>query len=292
MITGKEIASLLLSLCFLNLACGDMLYSLVNREDPCINLCEKMPLSFTNSNYVNSCCQRGCRFFNLVDLHYSLRLEPNSLNGTRDACEASCTEAYATPQDRYACSTGCDFMAKQRVSDLLSLFSVAIYVEEGVDSNVFLMSPDMPENDILSDPGLRKELLPGWWDFNGFKLPQTYIKTVPLDAGTVDYGIPSDYSGENDQSASSPGSDWVQCTSTHIGLPLWLLVSAIAAAALSALWLCLYPEKPNDPYKEILIEKSEIPPAVTVYIPEVPLHKQPPPKYFDTVDPTDINMKV
>lgn len=39
----------------------------------------------------------------------------------------------------------------------------------------------MPENDILSDPGLRKELLPGWWDSNGFKLPQTYIKTVPLE---------------------------------------------------------------------------------------------------------------
>lgn len=74
-------------------------------------------------------------------------------------------------------------MAKQRVSDLLSLFSIDVYIEEGVDSNLFVMSPDIPENDILSDPGLRKELFPGWWDFNGFKLPQTYIKTVPLDAG-------------------------------------------------------------------------------------------------------------
>lgn len=73
-------------------------------------------------------------------------------------------------------------MAKQRVSNLLSLFSVAVYIEEGVDSNLVIMSPDIPEN-ILSDPGLRKELLPRWWDFNGFKLPQTYIKTVPLDAG-------------------------------------------------------------------------------------------------------------
>lgn len=95
----------------------------------------------------------------------------------------ACTEAYTAPQDRYACSTGCDFMAKQRVSDLLSLFSVAVYIGEGVDSNLLVMSPDIPENDILSDPGLRKELLPGWWDFNGFKLPQTYIKTVPLDTG-------------------------------------------------------------------------------------------------------------
>lgn len=73
-------------------------------------------------------------------------------------------------------------MAKQRVSDLLSLFSIAMCMEEGIDSNVLLMSPDMPD-DILTDPGLRKELFPGWWDSDGFKLPQTYVKTVPMDAG-------------------------------------------------------------------------------------------------------------
>lgn len=56
-------------------------------------------------------------------------------------------------------------------------------MEDGIDSNVLLMSPDIPENDILTDPGLRKELLPRWWDSDGFKLPQTYIKTVPMDAG-------------------------------------------------------------------------------------------------------------
>ena len=98
----------------------------------------------------------------------------------------ACTEAYAAIQSQNACRTGCDFMAKQRVSDLLSFLSVAIYVEEnvGIDSNVLLMSPDIPENDnILTDPGLRKELLPGWWDSEGFKLPQTYVKTVPMDSG-------------------------------------------------------------------------------------------------------------
>lgn len=56
-------------------------------------------------------------------------------------------------------------------------------MEEGIDSNILLTSADIPENDILTDPGLRKELLPRWWDSNGFKLPQTYVKTVPMDAG-------------------------------------------------------------------------------------------------------------
>ncbi|XP_031827570.1 transmembrane protein 59-like [Nomia melanderi] len=276
----KEIVALLL-LFLVNVAFSDTFFSTINREDPCVSLCEKLPLSFTNIKYIKSCCQRGCRFYNLVDLYV---FEQNNLNGTRDACEASCAEAYTLPQGRYACSIGCDFMARQRVSDLISLFSDAIFVEEGVDSNIPLMSPDMPENDILSDPGLRKELFPGWWDSNGFKLPQTYIKTVPLDAGTIDYGLPSDYSGENEQSASIPGSDWLQCVSRHVDLPEWLLASAIAAAALFAFWLCLYSEKPKDSYKDLLIEKSDISPTVALYLPEVPLYKQPPPKYSEIVD--------
>lgn len=106
---------------------GDVYYNFVNREDPCVALCDKTPLSFTDvsskillscllyyhgysiiivytmlysliidniyhirykkqSNYAKSCCQRGCTFFNLVDLRHGL--EPDSLNGTRDACEA------------------------------------------------------------------------------------------------------------------------------------------------------------------------------------------------------------
>lgn len=71
-------------------------------------------------------------------------------------------------------------MAKQRISDLLSLFTVAICMEENID--VSSMSPDVPENDILTDPGLRKELFPRWWDSDGFKLPQTHVKTIPMDA--------------------------------------------------------------------------------------------------------------
>lgn len=287
---------ILVILFLINIACCDIRYNFVNREDPCITLCEKTPLSFTNSKYLKSCCQRGCRFFNLVDLHYGL--DPNGLNGIRDACEASCTEAYAEAQDRYACSTGCDFMAKQHVSDLLSLFSIAIYVEESVDSNTLLMSPDIPENDILTDPGIRKELLPRWWDSNGFKLPQTYIKTVPMDAGTVDYGIPSDYSGESEQTSSwIPGSDWFQCASKYAGMPFARFASATAAAvALLAVCLYLYSvssERAHDNVKEFVVDKSNACDKVIMYIPdEAPLHKKPPPKYTEINDGLDINLKV
>lgn len=50
----KEIISLLL-LFLINLVRSDMFCSLVNREDPCINLCEKTPLSFTNVCVILAC---------------------------------------------------------------------------------------------------------------------------------------------------------------------------------------------------------------------------------------------
>lgn len=50
------------------------------------------------------------------------------------------------------------------------------------DTNVLVMLPDMPD-DILIDSGLWKELFLSWWDYDGFKLPQIYIKTVPMDSG-------------------------------------------------------------------------------------------------------------
>lgn len=77
-------------------------------------------------------------------------------------------------------------MANQRGT--VSLASIMhIQIGDGVSPNILLISPDIPENDILADPGLGKEILPGWWDSNGFKLPETYFKTVPIDSGVTTY---------------------------------------------------------------------------------------------------------
>ena len=75
-------------------------------------------------------------------------------------------------------------MANVRMSGI-SLFSIAIHIEDGVHPNILLMSPDIPDNDVINDAGLGKEILPGWWDSNGFKLPETYFKTVPVDSGVT-----------------------------------------------------------------------------------------------------------
>ena len=101
----------------------------------------------------------------------------------------------------------------------------------------------------------------------------------------MDYGIPSDYSGETEQISSVPGSDWLQCASRHTGIPRWLLGSAIVGAALSILWLCLFPKEPSEfdiAVKETETEKQNLPSKMMVYIPdEAPLYKTPPPKYSD-----------
>ncbi|KAH0955795.1 hypothetical protein HN011_003956 [Eciton burchellii] len=282
-----------LVLLFAEVIRGDAFYNhVLNHEDPCISLCEKAPTTMHGiGTFKKSCCQRGCRFFNLVDLRYGW--ESNNLNGTRDACDASCTEAYTDLLDRYICYIGCGFMAKQRVSDLLALFSISMCMEEGMESNILLM-PDIPENDILTDPGLRKELFPGWWDSNGFKLPQTYIKTVPMDAGTVDYTLSSDYSGETEQVASMTESDWVQCALKQIKMPYWdiaipywlFAAIIIMCIILFMLWYCLSVDDPPT-RKDMLIETYNSP-KVALYIPdEAPLYQEPPPKYDHLSDPCE-----
>lgn len=129
----------------------------------------------------------------------------------------ACSEAYTVTQDRDACKAGCNYMSKQRISDLLSLLSVAVYVEEnvGIDTNALLMSPEIPETDILTDPSLRKELLPGWWDSDGFKLPQTFVKTVPMDSGVrrINFNFLKNFKISNELYFTI--SNWVFTLSNH-----------------------------------------------------------------------------
>jgi hypothetical protein len=71
-------------------------------------------------------------------------------------------------------------MAIQHIN-CLSPFSISMHIEDGIFPNILVMSSDISEN-ILTDPGLGKESLSGWWNSNGFKLSETYLKTVPIDS--------------------------------------------------------------------------------------------------------------
>ncbi|MED6236508.1 Transmembrane protein 59 [Ataeniobius toweri] len=48
-------------------------------------------------------CQRGCRLFSIC--HFVR--DGDDLNQTKSECESTCREAYAQPDEQYACNMGC-----------------------------------------------------------------------------------------------------------------------------------------------------------------------------------------
>ncbi|EGI65572.1 hypothetical protein G5I_05962, partial [Acromyrmex echinatior] len=235
------------------------------------------------SSYIKSCCQRGCRFFNLIDSRY--KWEEDRLNGTRNACETSCSEAYINPNDRCICNIGCNFMAKQRISDLLPLFTIATCMEKSVD--ILPTPPDIPENDILTDPGLRKELLPRWWDANGFKLPQTHVKTIPMDTRTVDYTQVSDCSGESKQPASTSKSKTFQRVMKfsfveYLCFNYIIIASACPFVAIIGVAILSYYKKVQTLYKYKFYKNINFSKDIILFMPnEVMMYKISPPKRHD-----------
>ncbi|XP_012060351.1 PREDICTED: uncharacterized protein LOC105623572 [Atta cephalotes] len=262
---------------------------ILNLKDPC-NLCENTLTGFPNNSYIKSCCQRGCRFFNLINSHY--KWEEDHLNGTRNACEASCSEAYINPNDRCICNIGCNFMAKQRVSDLLPLLTIATCMEKSVD--ILPTPPDIPENDILTDPGLRKELLPRWWDANGFKLPQTHIKTIPMDIRTMDYTQASDCSGESKQPASTSKSKTFQRAMKfsfveYLCFNYIIIASACPFVATIGVAILSYYKKVQTLYKYKFYKNINFSKDIILFMPnEVMMYKISPPKRHDELSSRSI----
>lgn len=84
-----------------------------------------------------------------------------------------------------ACKIGCALMANNHLSS--SLFSFAIQIEDEIRPNIMLMPPDISENDGSNDAAaaLTKDFMAGWWDSNGFKLPEPYFKSIPIDSGVM-----------------------------------------------------------------------------------------------------------
>ncbi|XP_008559860.1 transmembrane protein 59 [Microplitis demolitor] len=252
--TNNKSIIILLVIIGINLTVAAVINDVKLKKDPCVILCDKIPVSFflatdklisDSVEGTKKCCQRGCRFFNLADSQQGI--DKNELNDTKDACESSCSEAYQNVNERFACIVGCTFMAKQRIFDLVSILSAALSTEDDLIAHHFLVtSIDMPDNTILSDPGLKKEILPGWWDTEGFKLPQTFIKSVPQDSAAMDYNISPDYSSEQDQSFPWPATNWLQCASKHTGIPRWILSCSIIIGVIAVIWIVIVSEKSAD----------------------------------------------
>ncbi|CAG5104136.1 Protein of unknown function [Cotesia congregata] len=229
-----------------------------HKKDPCVVLCDKIPVSF----------------FLATD-----KLISDSVEETKECCQRACSEAYQNVNERFACIVGCTFMAKQRIFDLVSILSAALSSEDDLIAHHFLVtSIDMPDN-TMSDPGLKKEILPGWWDTEGFKLPQTYIKSVPQESG-IDYNLSPDYSGEPDQSYSWPATNWLQCASKHTGIPRWILSCSIILGVIVVIWIGLLSEK-SEPKNNATSESNnndDLSKVILIYP-----NEKTPPDYTDCV---------
>ncbi|XP_023714839.1 transmembrane protein 59 isoform X2 [Cryptotermes secundus] len=240
-------------LSFLVLLCSryvesDLFYDVLNTVDPCEAYCEKTypGNSVPNVKY-GSCCRQGCRFFTLI--HLIDDKENSDLNSTKDACQASCMEAYSHTKDRYGCNLGCASMAKQKkVDSLVAQISWSLYVEDG--NSVLMLQPgDFEPDDVLTDPGLKRQLERSWGFGNGDsngkvdqstgRLPKTHVKTMPPE----EYALGAVRDQHFLETARSFGGDWLDCAARKSGLPRLLVAGAITFAVLLALWLCLAPER-------------------------------------------------
>ncbi|XP_071444316.1 transmembrane protein 59-like [Hetaerina americana] len=105
--TRKRIRLVYLLLVLCKCAVSDIIDDVLNNEEPCAAVCDKTYSLITNVKH-STCCRRGCRFFTLMGVVLDSK---EDLNATKDACQASCMEAYRHTKDRYACNIGCASMA-------------------------------------------------------------------------------------------------------------------------------------------------------------------------------------
>ncbi|EFA10636.1 transmembrane protein 59-like [Tribolium castaneum] len=236
--------------------------------DQCISLCKENELPLLDlENYEQIVCQRGCRFFNIINFKDEL-----NLNTTRKECHLSCNESYIVAKENEICLKGCDLMAKKRQSDMSTFL---VITEDDESHNIVLAEPDLEilESDILSDPSIKSQLEIG---FNiDYKIPETHIRTMPIEFKDDTIVIKSsEYSG-----------DWLDCASRNSGIPRWILLTAFLSAVLVALWLSFSTEKKNTeevaevdiPDEKLILENEEKDPELLEDFQEIGFST--PPKY-------------
>ncbi|XP_023316045.1 uncharacterized protein LOC106654616 isoform X2 [Trichogramma pretiosum] len=288
---------------------AEILFNFVKKSDPCPIKCQKIHIrTVQKDNFVDvqqvtsSDCQRGCRFYNLIS--FSKKLDQRGVNDTLESCDSSCRAAYPELRSAATCRLGCISMALHREIFENSAVSLMMRLDdERPIPNLLAALPvhfaAMHESSSSSggnvaatvNPTLGDEPLANWWDTDDYKSTDTTARQYNVVVKSKTY---------------VPKSDLFEslCVLKHADIYSWLLALAIFAVVLSILWLYLAPEKFKDAHRQddaaTLVTAAATAPAApptsskfTVYLPdEAPLHKIPPPKYYDVVDMNDKNIKV
>ncbi|XP_066993530.1 transmembrane protein 59 isoform X2 [Anabrus simplex] len=254
----------LFMLLFIEYVESDIFYDVLSKIDPCESLCDKSyPANTPENAKHSSCCCVGCRFFNLI--HLAEDREVLDLNNTKDDCQASCMEAYSHTKERYACNIGCACMAKlKQTQAMIPQISWSMYVEDG-NSILMLQPVDFEPDDVLTDPGLRRQLEFSVAGGKVSRLPETHVRTLPVD----------DLGDRGDGSRVHGGSDWLDCAARKVGLPRMVLAGLVVFAILLAIWLCLCSDRRGGHVEYIpatsagVKEPLDLPPKYTPLVNEV-----------------------
>ncbi|GAB6025635.1 Transmembrane protein 59 [Chamberlinius hualienensis] len=243
---------------------------ILNEAEPCKESCDKTyPLhTYPNPRHAE-CCKRGCRFYSLVEFINKSQNE----NETRDACMASCMEAYSPTGERYACNIGCENQlpfpfpspsnnqplndddtteAEWSSSHLLKPFMYVHSVYNNVMDRMlrvisvswsFYMQQDNGQILLVqSEP----EILTEFVDIDDSEDKSKYdelgtansemAKLTEGGVNSVDVPVRITVNAYATEEVKS--IDWLGCVSKKSGLPRWLLGLVIFVSAIVMVWLC------------------------------------------------------
>ncbi|XP_077292646.1 uncharacterized protein LOC143915743 isoform X2 [Arctopsyche grandis] len=195
---------------------GVAIYQATLTADFCQRLCASPPSATPQLDQTSVLqCQQGCSFPKIDTKIKRLYDRLVYLNTTRDQCYGLCTEAY-DDNGKVNCFRGCSKIIKFQKA-------IWLYLEQGEVENVLEV-----EVSLVSDPALWKQ---NSEFFNVYKLPQTFIRTMPIQPE-----IAEDIDGKN----------WSPCTTQRADIPLWIVALIAVALTIFTLYVSFILPSRND----------------------------------------------
>jgi len=238
-------------------------------EDTCLNT---YPVHTYENEYHSGYCQRGCRFFSIMD-----SISFGSMNQTIQECYSACSDSHPDEkEDAAACSLGCDCQAKA-ITKMRKKFQQVMSEDDPLSPVFpFLYAHDIFSNmfdKMASHVSVRWSLYTSNEDGQLIVVqsqPEVYVNEEILNMPDGDDYKTSNYLESNlmavDNSATpnirnsqlqrlvgrdmdanelnlaaqdDANSDWLGCIAYKTGLPRLLLSCTIFLSAVVMIWLCL-----------------------------------------------------
>ncbi|KAJ8307780.1 hypothetical protein KUTeg_014664 [Tegillarca granosa] len=226
---------------------------------------EKVPIpnglsGIVDKNYLIGCCQRGCRFFSIMEFIY----HHDNVNITQKGCISSCSEAYNKTDEYEACTLGCknqipqarkhdqeDFFGDSSIHFLYPLMYVhnmysnmidKMYHGMSVSWSFYMQADDGKVVVVKSQPKFTLDLDDMDDEYNTANYFETNLEPLDRSATPVLKNSQMFYPRQSLDLAAQDdkhSSDWLSCVSKKTGLPRLFLSLLLLMCAIMMIWLCL-----------------------------------------------------